>query len=32
MFKYDPNRFDTLAEVLLTSIIFLSFFTIWELI
>lgn len=32
MLNYDPNKFDRFAEVLLTSIIFVSFLTIWEMI
>lgn len=32
MLNYDPNKFDRFAEVLLTSIIFVSFLTIWEMV
>lgn len=32
MLNYDPDRFDRFAEVLLTSIIFVSFLTIWEMV
>ena len=32
MLNYDPNKFDRFAEVLLTSIIFISFLTVLEII
>lgn len=32
MLNYDPNKFDRFAEVLLTSILFVSFLTIWEMV
>lgn len=32
MLNYDPNKFDRFAEVLLTSIIFVSFLTVLEMI
>lgn len=32
MLNYDPNRFDRLAEVLLASIILVTFFTVLEMV
>lgn len=32
MLSYDPNKFDHFAEVLLTSIILISFLTVLEII